>query len=256
MVAQGSSTSEAGLEDLPELRRYLTSLPVAERSAATDTVTSLAAADLLSLGVSEPQHAEHNYRVEQVDGVIPDQLRGTLYRNGPGRWEDHTGRPLRHLFDGDGMLSAFRIDDDGVHFRNRYVHTRHFLGKGGTRHLGTAAAGGVSRNIARPPPNLANTNVVAHAGHLYALWEGGPPHEIDPTPWRPSEYAGSAGSCDGWVRTRRTRAGARAPAPCSTSASSSSRGRICASTAPTGAAPYGISARHPCRMPPWCTTSR
>ncbi len=180
MVAQGSSTSEAGLEDLPELRRYLTSLPVAERSAATDTVTSLAAADLLSLGVSEPQHAEHNYRVEQVDGVIPDQLRGTLYRNGPGRWEDHTGRPLRHLFDGDGMLSAFRIDDDGVQFRNRYVHTRHFLGKGGTRHLGTAAAGGVSRNIARPPPNLANTNVVAHAGHLYALWEGGPPHEIDP----------------------------------------------------------------------------
>ena len=50
----------------------------------------------------------------------------------------------------------------------------------GTRHLGTEAAGGFLANIARLPPNLANTNVVEHAGHLYALWEGGPPHELDP----------------------------------------------------------------------------
>ncbi len=182
MVVNASSTVEALIEQahLPELRRYLASLPPGERASATDSVTSLSADDLLSLGVSEPQRVERDYRVERVEGTIPDGLVGTLYRNGPGRWEDHTGRPLRHLFDGDGMLSAFTISGNGVHFKNRYVRTRHFLGKTGTRHLGTPAAGGVLANIGRVPPNLASTNVVAHAGHVYALWEGGPPHEIDP----------------------------------------------------------------------------
>ena len=107
-------------------------------------------------------------------------MTGTLYRNGPGRWQDHTGRPLHHLFDGDGMVSAFSIDRGAVRFRNRYVRTQHFRGRSGTRHMGTDATGGWLANIGRLPPNLANTNVVEHAGHLYALWEGGPPYELDP----------------------------------------------------------------------------
>ncbi|ORA98120.1 carotenoid oxygenase [Mycolicibacter minnesotensis] len=130
--------------------------------------------------MSEPQPVEYDYRVEQIEGSLPAGLAGTLYRNGPGRWEDHTGRPLHHLFDGDGMVSAFTLAAGQVHYRNRYVRTRHFRGKSGTRHLGTAATGGWLANVGRIPPNLANTNIVEHAGHLYALWEGGPPHEIDP----------------------------------------------------------------------------
>jgi all-trans-8'-apo-beta-carotenal 15,15'-oxygenase len=143
-------------------------------------MSTMSDADLRSLGVSEPQHAEHDYPVSTVTGTIPADLTGTLYRNGPGRWQDHTGRPLHHLFDGDGMISAFRIDRGKVHYRNRYVRTRHYRGKSGTRHLGTDAPGGFLANIARLPTNLASTNVVEHAGHLYALWEGGPPHEVDP----------------------------------------------------------------------------
>lgn len=167
------------LSKLPALRRYLASLPYDERAEATDRLAALSSADLLSLGVSEPQITEHDYRVDDIEGTIPTDLCGTLYRNGPGRWEDHTGRPLHHLFDGDGMLSAFAIRDGGVHYRNRYVRTRHYRGKSGTTHLGTAAPGGWRANIAKTPPNLANTNVVEHAGHLYALWEGGAPYEIE-----------------------------------------------------------------------------
>ncbi|MEZ0339047.1 carotenoid oxygenase family protein [Mycobacterium sp. pV006] len=168
------------LTPFPALRRYLDSLPDDELRSAHTQLSRLGPADLSSLGVSEPQYAERDYRVEQTTGTIPAGLRGTLYRNGLGRWEDHTGRPLRHLFDGDGMLSAFTIDEEGVRYRNRYVRTRHFQGKGGVSHMGTAAPGGWRSNIGRVPPNLANTNVVEHAGHLYALWEAGPPHEIDP----------------------------------------------------------------------------
>jgi all-trans-8'-apo-beta-carotenal 15,15'-oxygenase len=130
--------------------------------------------------VSEPQHLEHDYRVQDIEGTIPAELSGTLYRNGPGRWQDHTGRPLHHLFDGDGMVSAFTIERGAVHYRNRYVRTQHYRGKSGTRHMGTDALGGFLANIARLPTNLANTNVIEHAGRLYALWEGGPPHELDP----------------------------------------------------------------------------
>ncbi|BBX19234.1 carotenoid oxygenase [Mycolicibacterium duvalii] len=173
-------TASLDLTALPALRRYLESLPTAERDAAHAQLSALGPADLSSLGVSEPQPVEYDYRVDRIDGTIPAELRGTLYRNGPGRWEDHTGRPLRHLFDGDGMVSAFTVDSGGVHYRNRYVRTRHFRGKGAVSHMGTAAPGGWRSNIGRLPPNLANTNVVEHAGHLYALWEGGPPYEIDP----------------------------------------------------------------------------
>lgn len=175
-----SPTSDAETTAHPGLQRYLMSLSPQERRRASERLAELDDADLAGLGVSEPQPVEYDYRVARIDGSIPAELAGTLYRNGPGRWEDHTGRPLHHLFDGDGMISAFRIGGGQVHYRNRYVRTRHYLGKSGTRHLGTAAAGGWRSNVGRIPPNLANTNIVEHAGHLYALWEGGPPHELDP----------------------------------------------------------------------------
>lgn len=168
------------LPDLPGLRTYLESLDADEWARATDRLSSMSPTDVRSLGVSEAQTVEHDYQVEEIDGRLPEGLRGTLYRNGPGRWVDHTGRPLHHLFDGDGMISAFDIADGAVRYRNRYVRTQHFSGRSGTRHLGTEATGGWLANIGRLPPNLANTNVIEHAGHLYALWEGGPPYEIDP----------------------------------------------------------------------------
>lgn len=182
MTVHSNAVADAvpGLQRLPELTRYVNSLPVEPRSEALGRLAALSGDDLASLGVSEPLSTEHDYQVTDVQGRIPPDLNGVLYRNGPGRWEDHSGRPLHHLFDGDGMVSAFTIADGTVHYRNRYVRTRHFRGRGGTRHMGTAAVGGWRSNIGRLFPNLANTNVVEHAGRLFALWEGGPPHELDP----------------------------------------------------------------------------
>jgi all-trans-8'-apo-beta-carotenal 15,15'-oxygenase len=164
--------------DLPGLDEYLDSLSDDERARAVERMATMGDADLRSLGVSEPQLNEFEY-VAAVEGELPAELSGTLYRNGPGRWQDHTGRPLHHLFDGDGMISAFTIDRGTVRYRNRYVQTQHYRGKSGTRHMGTDALGGFLANIGRLPTNLANTNIVEHAGHMYALWEGGPPYEID-----------------------------------------------------------------------------
>jgi len=178
--ASGRNAPGLTLPDLPALHDYLDSLDEGERSRALVRMATMNDADLRSLGVSEPQLTEHQYRVTDVRGVLPDGLAGTLYRNGPGRWQDHTGRPLHHLFDGDGMISAFTVGNGKVHYRNRYVRTQHYKAKSGIRHMGTDAPGGFLANIARLPTNLANTNVIEHAGHLYALWEGGPPYELDP----------------------------------------------------------------------------
>jgi all-trans-8'-apo-beta-carotenal 15,15'-oxygenase len=181
VASRSSSAPVLDLPDLPAMGEYLESLDAGEHAAAMRRLATMSEVDLRSLGASEPQHAEHDYRVARIGGKIPADLAGTLYRNGPGRWQDHTGRPLHHLFDGDGMVSAFTIDRGAVRYRNRYVRTQHYRGRSGIRHMGTDAPGGFLSNIARLPTNLANTNVVEHAGRLYALWEGGPPYELDPT---------------------------------------------------------------------------
>lgn len=180
-TASDAPVSAPGRELRPGMVSYLDSLSEDHRQAAMQRLAALPAEDVLGLGVTEPHYDEHDYLVEETQGTLPDGLAGALYRNGPGRWEDYTHRPLLHLFDGDGMVSKFTVGEGEVRYRNRYVRTNHYRGRGGTTHVGTPAAGGRLDTLRHPmPANLANTNIVEHAGRLYALWEGGPPHELDP----------------------------------------------------------------------------
>lgn len=134
--------------------------------------------------VYAPLLDEHDYRVAQIDGALPEDLTGTLYRIGPGKHQ--VGRTLLHsIFDGDGMVSQFRLDGTSVHYRNRYVRTRHFehgqrSDRIRYRGVGTQIPGGPVANIGRRPGNVANTNIVNYDGGLLALWELGNPHRIDP----------------------------------------------------------------------------
>ena len=128
----------------------------------------------------------HDYMVERVDGRLPSELRGTLYRNGPSR-NEIDGNPFAHLFDGDGMLSQFVFTDGHVRYRNRFVRTTHYLGEQSAkerrfRSFGAQRSGGPLANAFRLPTgsNPANTSVVLHAGNLLALWEGGHPWRLDP----------------------------------------------------------------------------
>ncbi|WP_165614111.1 carotenoid oxygenase family protein, partial [Mycolicibacterium holsaticum] len=72
-----------------------------------------------------PLYDEHTYTVDTVEGALPADLRGTLYRNGPGKLEAG-GTRLEHLFDGDGMMSMFSMSDGVVRFRNRFIQTKHY----------------------------------------------------------------------------------------------------------------------------------
>jgi all-trans-8'-apo-beta-carotenal 15,15'-oxygenase len=126
----------------------------------------------------------HDYRIEEIEGEIPRGLRGTLFRNGSGR-NELGGKWFPHWFDGDGMISAIRFDDRGIHFRNRYVATDNYrdetrAGRIQYRGFGKMRPGGVLANALRQPANVSNTSVVMEYGRLLSLWEGGPPMALDP----------------------------------------------------------------------------
>ena len=58
-----------------------------------------------------------------VEGTIPSDLVGTLYRAGPGKFELGEFQ-LQHPLDGDGLVTAFTFPGDGtVSFRRRFVKT-------------------------------------------------------------------------------------------------------------------------------------
>ncbi|MBE9126328.1 MULTISPECIES: carotenoid oxygenase family protein [unclassified Coleofasciculus] len=134
--------------------------------------------------LSQPN--EYAYWIDDVEGEIPVELRGTLYRNGPGLL-DINGQPLHHPFDGDGMICAIALDEGRAHFRNRFVRTEGFLreqeagsilyrGVFGTQKPGGWLANLFDLNI----KNIANTNVIYWGDKLLALWEAAEPYRLDP----------------------------------------------------------------------------
>lgn len=128
--------------------------------------------------------AEHDYRIDEIDGVVPKSLRGTLFRNGSGR-NDLDGMWFPHWFDGDGMISSFRFDEGGIHYRNRYVRTDNYIdetreGRIVHRGFGKQRPHGVLGNALRQPGNVSNTSVVMQGERLLSLWEGGAPMGLDP----------------------------------------------------------------------------
>jgi all-trans-8'-apo-beta-carotenal 15,15'-oxygenase len=134
----------------------------------------------------ESQPKEYEYWIEDIEGEIPPNLEGTLFRNGPGLL-DVNGSPYRHPFDGDGMVCAFSFKDGRCHFRNKFVKTKAYLeeqkaGKILYRGFGTQKPGGWLANIFDLNfKNAANTNVIYWGNHLLTMWEGGLPYGLNPT---------------------------------------------------------------------------
>jgi len=52
-----------------------------------------------SIKAYTPLYDEYDYTIDEVSGTLPAELRGTVYRNGPGKMEAG-GTKLGHLFAG------------------------------------------------------------------------------------------------------------------------------------------------------------
>lgn len=118
-----------------------------------------------------------------VEGAIPAGLRGSLYRNGPGRL-GRGGEPVGHWFDGDGAILRVTFGDRGATGAFRFVRTAGFLAEDEADKLlfngyGTLIKGPIWKRLSNSVKNAANTSVLALPDKLLALWEGGPPHGLD-----------------------------------------------------------------------------
>ncbi len=134
-------------------------------------------------GYYKPFGAEMEAADLIVEGVLPAELNGTFYRNGPDPQFPPHPEDRYHVFDGDGMIYAIRLQGGRASMRNRYVRTRKFeLERAAGRRL-FGVFGNPRFNDSSVSPadyNTANTHIWPHGDGLYALMEGCPPTAIDP----------------------------------------------------------------------------
>jgi all-trans-8'-apo-beta-carotenal 15,15'-oxygenase len=119
-----------------------------------------------------------------IEGQLPKALQGTLYRNGPGRFE-LGGVRKQHLLDGDGMIQAFEFANGNVRYRNRFVRTpKYLLESQAGRFIfptwSTLAPGGILANFGNRIKCQAGVTVVPKHGKLYAFDEVALPVVLDP----------------------------------------------------------------------------
>lgn len=134
-------------------------------------------------GLACSMSVEHDY-YPVLEGDMPSALRGTLYRNGPGRFE-LGGVRKNHLLDGDGMIQAFDIHDGRVRYRNRFVRTEKYraeeqAGRFTLPTWTTRAPGGPLRNIGNRIKSQAGVTTLVKNGRLLAFDEVGLPYGLDP----------------------------------------------------------------------------
>ena len=107
----------------------------------------------------------------EVTGSIPTALAGRYLRTGPNPLAADAA--TYHWFAGDGMVHGVDLRDGGAQwYRNRWVRSPEVL----------AAKGGadVPHDVGGWYPGSGNTNVVHHAGSVWAVTEGSLPYEIGP----------------------------------------------------------------------------
>lgn len=151
---------------------------------AAQKPTPVDASEIASLLWTESLPREHGFEKLRIEGTLPPQLRGTLYRNGPGQFVQF-GKRYTHPFEGDGAATAVRIADGAALGASR-IHTSAGLveeraaGKS-LYNLGVSWPRRILNNFRGKRKNTANTNIIVWQDRVFALVEGAPPTEIDPT---------------------------------------------------------------------------
>lgn len=133
-------------------------------------------------GFDRPGRVEADIFELEVDGAVPAELRGALFRVAPEpQFPPRLGSDI--VINGDGMVGMFRFEDGHVDFRSRYVRTEKFMLERAARR----ALFGAYRNPFTDDTSVrgrnrgtANTNILMHGGRLLALKEDSRPVELDP----------------------------------------------------------------------------
>jgi len=136
-------------------------------------------------GLATSLREEYDYAC-RVEGKIPAEIRGTLFRNTVGLF-DRNGLRKRTMLDGDGMVQSFRFHNEGVQYRNRFVRTEKFIeeekkGQFIYPTFSTQAPGGWWNNFwpGSRVKSHAQISVYVRNNRLYAFDESSIPYELEP----------------------------------------------------------------------------
>jgi all-trans-8'-apo-beta-carotenal 15,15'-oxygenase len=151
---------------------------------ATPTATT----DLGWMGSLRDLSREHGFELLRMEGTLPGELNGTLYRAGPSLFSSFR-KPYGHLFDGDGAVSAVRFANGRARGAAKLVQSEGLVKE---RSAGQQLFGGYGTNmpgLKRFLPlsttsrvkNTANTSILVWGERVFALNESGMPTEIAPS---------------------------------------------------------------------------
>ena len=144
--------------------------------------TRTAPRSLALLGISEQGGRDE---IPEIEGEIPRDLNGSLYRNGPGLF-DRGGARKPHLLDGDGLVQRLSFVDGAVHYQNAFVRTAKFIAEeeAGAFRFATWSMrrpGGLLANLGGGAiRSQAGVTVYPFKDILYALDEISPAYGLDP----------------------------------------------------------------------------
>ncbi|MFP6584388.1 MAG: carotenoid oxygenase family protein [Candidatus Hydrogenedentota bacterium] len=123
--------------------------------------------------------AEGTWWLKDIEGEIPKEINGTLYRTAPGESE-RFGVKFKHAFDGDAFVSGYSMRDGKLWLNARFVNSPERIkeqaaGKMMYSEFGTLAPG------AKGPTNKnqPSVNIIPWDGRLLGLSEGGHPTAVN-----------------------------------------------------------------------------
>ncbi|MBN8609496.1 MAG: carotenoid oxygenase family protein [Deltaproteobacteria bacterium] len=141
---------------------------------------------------------EHGFVDCEIEGRLPEELSGTVYRNGPGLFSVF-GHHYLNWLDGDGAISAFRFDRGRASAAARVTLTPELIDERAKKEAVYTSGSTVGphwwRRVGGQQKNPTNIHVLAWHDRVFATTDAGMPIEIDPWtletvgPWKLSGAA-------------------------------------------------------------------
>jgi all-trans-8'-apo-beta-carotenal 15,15'-oxygenase len=126
-----------------------------------------------------PPSRQGAWNAPRIEGQVPRDLNGTLFRMTKGQLENHAVS-LKHWFDGDAFVIKYSIFEGNVAISTRFVDTPERQQETAAGRMIYFEFGTAPPSVPAPYKNQPNINVILWDGRLLGLSEAFHPSAIDP----------------------------------------------------------------------------